>query len=286
MKLLREDYFESKPEIQVLEEGGIPTKSHYLSGTFMQAETVNKNNRIYSRPILERELIRYNRIIAEKKAASMGELGHPDSPTINLDKVSHRFTEMHFDGNNVVGKAHILDTPNGRIVKTLIDEGIVPGMSSRGLGSVKTEGNVNRVQEDFHLATIDIVADPSAPDAFVSGIMENREWILRDGIWTEMQLENAQKQLRQVTRKQVEETALLLWKNFVTNIVENHTDNYKPKNVNGLYSFTHYEHPNGSFIQIKHGKQFYAIHQDHKTHKRTTFHDFGSLKQHINSLPH
>jgi hypothetical protein len=213
MKLLREETFDIKPEV-VLIEGPIPAKSHYLSGVFMQAETVNKNNRIYSRPILEREVKRYGQVISEKRAASMGELGHPDTPTINLDKTSHRFVEMRFDGNHVVGKAHVLDTPNGRIAKSLIDEGIILGMSSRGLGSVKMESNVNRVQDDFHLATIDIVADPSAPDAWVDGIMEGKEWILRDGVWTEMQLEHAQKQLRQVTRQQVEATALLMWENF------------------------------------------------------------------------
>ena len=213
--LLREESFDIKPEVEDLSEGPNPLRNHWLSGCFMQAETINKNNRIYSRPILERELGRYGKIITEKRASSMGELGHPDSPTINLDKTSHRFTEMHMDGNNIVGKAKVLDTPNGRIVKSLIDEGVVLGMSSRGLGSVKTEATVNRVQDDFHLATIDIVADPSAPDAFVNGIMEGREWILRDGVWTQMQMEQAQTKLRQVTRYQVEEVALLMWDNFL-----------------------------------------------------------------------
>jgi hypothetical protein len=218
MKLLREDSFDVKPETQVLEESGITQKHHWLSGCFMQAETVNKNNRIYSRPILERELGRYGKIITEKRASSMGELGHPDSPTINLDKTSHRFTEMHMDGNNIVGKAKVLDTPNGRIVKSLIDEGVILGMSSRGLGSVKSENNINLVQDDFHLATIDIVADPSAPDAFVNGIMEGKEWILQNGIWTEMQLEQAQTKMHTITRQQIEETALLLWDNWLKNL--------------------------------------------------------------------
>lgn len=216
--LLREESFDIRPEIEDLSEGPNTARNHWLSGCCMQAETVNKNNRIYSKPILERELVRYGRIITEKRASSMGELGHPDSPTINLDKTSHRFTEMRMEGNNVVCRAKILDTPNGRIVKSLIDEGVVLGMSSRGLGSVKNESNVNRVQDDFHLATIDIVADPSAPDAFVNGIMEGKQWILQNGVWTEMQLEQAQKQLKQVTRYQVEEVALLMWSNFLKNI--------------------------------------------------------------------
>ncbi len=218
MKLLREDTFDIQPEVEILTEAGINLKHHWLSGTFMQAETVNKNNRSYPRPILERELFRYGKIIEEKRASSMGELGHPDSPTINLDKTSHRFTEMHMDGNNIIGKAKVLDTPNGRIVKSLIDEGLILGMSSRGLGSVKAEGNINRVQDDFHLATIDIVADPSAPDAFVNGIMEGKEWILQNGIWTEMQLEHAQQTLHHITRDQIEETALLMWANWLKKI--------------------------------------------------------------------
>lgn len=212
MKLLREENFNTKPEV-IEEENGF--KNHFLSGVFMQAETVNKNNRIYSRPILEREVKRYGQIIEQKRASSMGELGHPDSPTINLDKVSHRFTDMHFEGNNIVGKAHILDTPNGRIVKSLIDEGVILGMSSRGLGSVKNEGNVNHVQEDFHLATIDIVADPSAPDAFVNGIREGKEWILENGVWTEMQFEKAQNVLKNVRMEQLEEVSLLMWQRYL-----------------------------------------------------------------------
>lgn len=215
MKLIREESFNTKAEI--IEEG-TGTKSHWLSGVFMQAETVNKNNRIYPRHILERELGRYNQVISEKRANAMGELGHPDTPTINLPLVSHRFHEMHFEGNSIVGKAHILDTPNGKIAKSLIDEGIVLGMSSRGLGSVKNENNVNRVQEDFHLATIDIVADPSAPGAWVDGIMEGKEWILRDGIWSEMQLENAQNKIREATRQEVEAVSLLLWENFLNQL--------------------------------------------------------------------
>lgn len=215
MKLLREESFDIKPEIEVIEEEGRQIKNHYLSGCFMQSETENKNRRFYPRPILEREVNRYGTIIEQKRASSMGELGHPDSPTINLDKVSHRFTEMHFDHHNIVGKARVLDTPNGRIVKSLIDEGVVLGMSSRGLGSVKQIGNLNHVQDDYHLSTIDIVADPSAPEAFVNGIMEGKEWILQNGVWTEMQLEQAQKTIKQVNRHQVEEVALLMWENFL-----------------------------------------------------------------------
>lgn len=159
------------------EKGG---KSMYIEGIFMQAEKPNRNGRMYPRGIMEAEVGRYQQLIEQKR--SLGELGHPANPSVNLDKVSHLITNLRFEGNDIYGKAKILDTPMGKIAKNFIEEGVKLGVSSRGLGSLKmNKQGVNEVQQDFHLATVDIVADPSAPDAFVQGIMENREWIYVEG---------------------------------------------------------------------------------------------------------
>ena len=159
------------------EKGG---KSMYIEGIFMQAEKPNRNGRLYPRGIMEAEVGRYQQLIEQKR--SLGELGHPANPSVNLDKVSHLITNLRFEGNDIYGKAKILDTPMGKIAKNFIEEGVKLGVSSRGLGSLKmNRQGVNEVQQDFHLATVDIVADPSAPDAFVQGIMENREWIYVEG---------------------------------------------------------------------------------------------------------
>lgn len=159
------------------EKGG---KSMYIEGIFMQAEKPNRNGRLYPRGIMEAEVGRYQQLIEQKR--SLGELGHPANPSVNLDKVSHLITNLRFEGNDIYGKAKILDTPMGKIAKNFIEEGVKLGVSSRGLGSLKmNKQGVNEVQQDFHLATVDIVADPSAPDAFVQGIMENREWIYVEG---------------------------------------------------------------------------------------------------------
>lgn len=177
MKLLQEYTQNVKPVIEE-SRGANPVKSYFLEGPYMQAEIPNKNGRNYPRGILENEIARYAKIISEKR--SLGELGHPDSPAINLDRASHLITQLRFEGNNVIGRAKILDTPLGKIVKTFIDEGVRLGVSSRGVGSLKSVGGINEVQSDFMLSTVDIVADPSGPDCFVQGIMEDAEWIYEE----------------------------------------------------------------------------------------------------------
>lgn len=177
MKIITEVTQELKYLTEAKEGGG---KNMYIEGIFMQAEKPNRNGRMYNRAIMEREVRRYQDLISEKR--SLGELGHPANPTVNLDKVSHLITNLRFEGNDVIGKAKILDTPMGKIAKNFIEEGVRLGVSSRGLGSLKmNKEGVNEVQDDFHLATVDIVADPSAPDAFVQGIMENRDWMYVEG---------------------------------------------------------------------------------------------------------
>lgn len=169
---------------EVVEECSVTTtldeatgkKSHFIEGIFMQGDLKNRNGRIYPSSVLEKEMVRYNKDFIETKRA-LGELGHPEGPTINGDRVSHLITEMHRDGSNFIGKAKILSTPMGEIVKTFMDEGVLIGVSTRGLGSVKpTKEGIMEVQDDFHLATVDIVTDPSGPNCFVNGIMENVEY--------------------------------------------------------------------------------------------------------------
>ena len=155
----------------IAEDAGNGKKNYFIRGIFMESEQVNKNGRIYPSSIMEREVARYNDTYV-KSNRSLGELGHPEGPSLNLDRVSHIIKEMKMDGNVVYGKAKILDTPYGNIVKNLIDEGVRLGVSSRGMGSLKQVNGVNEVQSDFNLATVDIVADPSAPNAFVNGIMD------------------------------------------------------------------------------------------------------------------
>jgi hypothetical protein len=212
MKLLKEFYTGSDTEVLV-EKSETGAKNYYIKGVFMQAEAQNRNGRVYPRPILENELNRYQQLISEKR--SLGELGHPDTPTINLDKVSHLITELNFDGNNIYGKAKILPTPNGEITKSFINEGIKLGVSSRGVGSLKSVGGANQVQEDFKLSTVDIVADPSAPDAWVTGIMEGREWVYVDGKFMEQDIEHVQKTIRKASQKDVERVAAQLFESFL-----------------------------------------------------------------------
>ena len=169
----------------ISEEDG---KNMKIQGVFMQAETKNRNGRIYPLGVLEKEVKRYNKELVEKKRA-FGELGHPDGPTVNLDRVSHLIEELMPEGNNIIGKAKILDTPNGKIVKELLNAGAKLGVSSRGMGTLEKKGNANYVKDDFYLATAaDIVADPSAPEAFVEGIMEGKEWIWDNGVIKEAEI--------------------------------------------------------------------------------------------------
>ena len=159
-----------------------------IQGVFMQAETKNRNGRVYPLGVLQKEVTRYNKELVSKNRA-FGELGHPDGPTVNLDRVSHLIEELVPEGNNIIGKAKILDTPNGKIVKELLNSGAKLGVSSRGMGTLEKKGNANYVKDDFYLATAaDIVADPSAPQAFVEGIMEGKEWIWDNGILKESEV--------------------------------------------------------------------------------------------------
>ena len=183
MKLITEMY----DDFQILTEGK-NGKDMKIQGVFMQAETKNRNGRVYPFGVLEKEVKRYNKELVEKKRA-FGELGHPEGPTVNLDRVSHLIEELVPDGKNIVGKAKILETPNGKIVKELLNAGAKLGVSSRGMGTLEKKGNTNYVKDDFYLATAgDIVADPSAPEAFVEGIMEGKEWIWDNGIIKEAEV--------------------------------------------------------------------------------------------------
>ena len=193
------------------------TKSVYIEGIFMQAEKANRNGRMYGRGIMEREVQKYQELINEKR--SLGELGHPPNPSINLNQVSHMITGLKFEGNDIYGKAKILDTPMGKIAKNFIEEGVRLGVSSRGLGSVKlNKEGVNEVQDDFHLATVDIVADPSAPDAFVQGIMESAEWILENGVWKVTQIEQAQSTIRTASKADLNKVKLQIFEQFLRSI--------------------------------------------------------------------
>lgn len=199
LKLIRE-YIE-QVEPQVLTEDATGARAYYITGPFLQAEQKNRNGRIYPLQILQRECARYTKELIEDNRA-LGELGHPDSPTINLDRVSHRIVSLTQEGRDFVGKAKILDTPNGRIVKTLIDDGVKLGVSTRGLGTLRSTTHGNVVGEDFYLATAgDIVHDPSAPNAFVQGIMEGKEWVWQNGILTEAQIASYQAELKGAPKK-------------------------------------------------------------------------------------
>jgi hypothetical protein len=214
MKLI----IETVEEVKYLVEENNGQKSHFIEGVFMQSEQKNRNGRVYPKPIMEREVKRYEREYINEKRA-FGELGHPDSPSINLDRVSHMIVSLREDGNNYIGKAKILGTPYGNIVKNLIDEGAKLGVSSRGMGSLKPSNGYQLVQDDFYLATAaDIVADPSAPDAFVRGIMENKEWVYVNGILQEMEIEQMQKQIKRAKQKQLEEVKLRQFANFISKL--------------------------------------------------------------------
>jgi hypothetical protein len=192
MKLIREEI----EKVEILTEESNGKKNLFIKGVFLQAETVNRNKRRYPLSVMEREVKRYTEQYVNKGRA-LGELGHPDGPTVNLDRVSHKITELYRDGNNFVGKAQILSTPMGKIAESLLKDGVTLGVSSRGIGSLRqTREGFNEVGEDFMLATAaDIVADPSAPDAFVQGIMEGKEWIWEGGVLREKYLDSMQRKI-------------------------------------------------------------------------------------------
>lgn len=213
-------FTELNENIEVLVEENEGKRDHYIKGVFLQAEMVNKNGRFYPKEILAKEVKRYTDEYITKKRA-FGELGHPDGPSINLERVSHMVTEMYEDGKNFIGKAKIMDTPYGNIVKNLIDEGALLGVSSRGMGSLKETGGKKVVQNDFYLATAaDIVADPSAPDAFVQGIMENKEWVFQNGVLVEKDVEEIQQEIERasVNRTKLQEAKVKAFQRFLTSL--------------------------------------------------------------------
>lgn len=216
MKLITEEI--NKVEFIVEENDG--KKSLFIEGIFLQGNQKNRNGRVYRTETLAREVGRYNEQYVDSGRA-LGELGHPDGPTVNLDRVSHKIVSLRQEGNNFIGKAKLLETPMGKIAKNLLDEGVKLGVSSRGVGSLKeTREGYKLVGEDFMLATAaDIVADPSAPDAFVQGIMEGKEWVMVDGILREQQVKDTVSTINNlVTSRQLEEKKIELFQNFLSNL--------------------------------------------------------------------
>lgn len=202
----------------IIEENDKGQKEYFIEGVFMQAEIKKRNGRVYPKEVMQKEVKRYNKEFVEQDRA-FGELGHPEGPTINLDKVSHMITKLEEDGNNYVGRAKILSTPNGQIVRNLIDDGAKLGVSSRGLGSLEQKGGAQYVKDDFQLATAgDIVADPSAPEAFVNGIMEGVEWIYQHGRLTAQQIDEMQTEIRTGKSHKLEEITIKSWKRFVESL--------------------------------------------------------------------
>jgi hypothetical protein len=216
MKLITEEV----TNVKIITEGKGASKKLYIEGVFLQGEIKNRNGRMYPITTLAREVGRYNENFVAKGRA-LGELGHPDGPTVNLDRVSHKITSLVQEGNNFVGKAQILNTPMGKIASSLLDEGVMLGVSSRGVGSLQTTSEGHKVVgEDFMLATAaDIVADPSAPDAFVSGIMEGKEWVWEGGILREQLASNTQKRINTlVDQRRLDEQKLNLFQEFLSNL--------------------------------------------------------------------
>ena len=211
MKLITEEI----SNVKIITEGKGSNKKLYIEGVFLQGNLKNRNGRMYPMETLSREVSRYNEAFVQKGRA-LGELGHPDGPTVNLDRVSHLITSLKEDGNNYIGRAKILDTPMGNIARNLIEEGAQLGVSSRGLGSLKERNGINEVQDDFMLSTAaDIVSDPSAPDAFVRGIMENREWIMENGCWREREVDMAKAFIHKTSARELEEAKLVVFESFM-----------------------------------------------------------------------
>lgn len=206
-------------DVQFIVEEKNGNKTMYIQGPFMQAEQKNRNNRVYGIDILKREVDRYNEQYVNTNRA-LGELGHPNGPTINLDRVSHRIVELKQDGNNFIGKAMILETPMGKIARNLLESGCQLGVSTRGMGSLKEgKDGTMMVQDDFYLATAaDIVADPSAPDAFVQGIMEGVEWVWDNGIIKAQKIEQMKQEIVRAPKKELGETALKVFEQFLNSI--------------------------------------------------------------------
>ena len=214
MKLITEEI----SSVKIITEGKGSKKKLYIEGVFLQGDIKNRNGRMYPVNTLEREVNRYNENFTNKGRA-LGELGHPDGPTVNLDRVSHRIVSLAEDGTNFRGKAQILDTPMGKIASSLLGEGVKLGVSSRGMGSIDKREDCNVVMDDFMLATAaDIVADPSAPDAFVNGIMEGKEWAWDNGILKETKVAKYQSYMNNATRKNLEERTLRVFEDFLSGL--------------------------------------------------------------------
>jgi len=214
MKLISEEI--SQAEYIVEEANG--KKDYKIRGVFLQSEIRNRNGRVYPVDILNKEVKRYNAEFINKKRA-FGELGHPDGPTVNLERVSHMITKLYPEGKNFIGEAKIMNTPYGKIVKGLIDEGAQLGVSSRGMGSLEQRGGANYVKDDFYLATAaDIVADPSAPDAFVEGIMENKEWIWNNGVLVEKNIDAWKREIESAKKNALAEAKVKVFQNFLKNL--------------------------------------------------------------------
>ena len=200
----------------ITEDDSEGKKNYKIRGVFMEADVKNRNNRMYPMQVLEKEVKRYNKEYVQQKRA-FGELGHPDGPTVNLERVSHMITKLYPDGKQFVGEAKVMDTPYGKIVKNLIDEGAKLGVSSRGMGSLEPRRDMHVVKDDFYLATAaDIVADPSAPNAFVEGIMEGKEWVWDNGIVKEVDIAKYRAELRKES-KRLDEKKAEVFKKFMSN---------------------------------------------------------------------
>ena len=213
MKLIAEEII----DVSFLTEENNGKKNHFIEGIFLQAELKNRNGRMYPISTLQREVANYNESYVSKGRA-LGELGHPDGPSINLDRVSHKIVSLEQKGNNFIGKAKLLETPMGRIAKNLLEEGVKLGVSSRGLGSIERRGDTNVVKDDFMLSTAaDIVADPSAPDAFVEGIMEGREWVWNNGLWKESDIAAVKESIDNSSVNELTEKKLKAFENLLRN---------------------------------------------------------------------
>ena len=214
MKLITETI----ENVEVITEGKGADKKLYIEGVFLQSEIKNRNGRMYPFSVLEKEVNRYNEEYV-KTSRALGELGHPDGPTVNLDRVSHRITSLTAEGTNFIGRAQIMNTPMGNIAKALLEDGVQLGVSSRGMGSIDKREDVGVVMDDFMLATAaDIVADPSAPDAFVNGIMEGKEWAWDNGILKETKVAKYQRYMDNATRRNLEERTLEVFNDFLTGL--------------------------------------------------------------------
>ncbi len=214
MKLITETVEDIQTLVESNESGG---KTYKLRGVMMESDTQNRNGRIYESKILKKETQRYINEYVNKNRA-LGELNHPSGPTVNLDRVSHMVTNLKENGKQILGEAKIIDTPMGKIVKNLIDAGAKLGVSSRGMGSLEKRGGVNYVKEDFTLAAIDIVADPSAPNAFVDGILEGKEWIWDNGLLVETEISEYERKIKKIPKRKLEEDTIKLFAKFLRSI--------------------------------------------------------------------